>query len=231
MATGVAAFLKGHWQLIAITLVVFALWQTPVVLPLKIFVVFLHELSHGLAAILTGGQIDELSLSPRQGGHAITRGGSRFLILTAGYLGSLLLGAGLLLAALRTRADRAIVAGCGVVMLLVVVLYVRDLFPLLFCTATGAALLASARFLPEQINDMVLRVIGLSSLIYVPYDILDDTILRSGLRSDARLLAEHVGGPTIFWGGLWFVISLWVIYLTLRNALGQSSNLAFSRRR
>ncbi|MFT6271318.1 MAG: hypothetical protein ACJA0F_000150, partial [Dinoroseobacter sp.] len=41
--------LKGHWQLILITIAVFALWSTPLALPLKILVVFLHELSHGLA--------------------------------------------------------------------------------------------------------------------------------------------------------------------------------------
>ena len=84
-------YFKGHWQLLALLAAVFALWQTPVVLPLKILVVFLHELSHGLAAVLTGGEIVELSLSAQQGGHAVTRGGSRFLILSAGYLGSLLL--------------------------------------------------------------------------------------------------------------------------------------------
>jgi len=39
-------YLKGHWQLIAIVVAVFALWSTPVIVPLKILVVFLHEASH-----------------------------------------------------------------------------------------------------------------------------------------------------------------------------------------
>ncbi|MFT6786226.1 MAG: hypothetical protein ACJATG_002234, partial [Dinoroseobacter sp.] len=78
--------LKGHWQLILITIAVFALWSTPLALPLKILVVFLHELSHGLAAVLTGGSIEAISLSAQQGGHAITRGGNGFIILSAGYL-------------------------------------------------------------------------------------------------------------------------------------------------
>ncbi len=221
--------LKGHWQLIAITAVVFALWQTPVVLPLKIFVIFLHELSHGLAAILTGGRIEEISISAQQGGHAITRGGNGFLILSAGYVGSLLLGAMLLVMALRTHADRAVVALCGVVMLAVTLLYIRDLFAIAFCVAGGLALVATARFLPRQINDMVLRIIGLTSLIYVPYDIFDDTIRRSGLRSDARMLAEQYGGPTLFWGGLWLVLSLCVIVFFLRRGLGTQSNLTFRK--
>ena len=100
--------LRGHWQLIVITGLVFLLWKTPVVLPLKILVVFMHELSHGLAAILTGGAVERISLSVQQGGHAVTRGGNSFAILSAGYLGSLLIGMAFLMIALRTRADRIV---------------------------------------------------------------------------------------------------------------------------
>lgn len=223
------AWVKGHWQLIALTVVVFALWSTPVVLPLKLLVVFFHELSHGAAAILTGGSIDSISVNFQQGGEAWTRGGSRFFILTAGYLGSLMIGAGLLLAALRARMDRAILAGLGVLMLLVLVLYVRDIPAALICVLTAAALLAAAKFLPEQICDLILRVIGLSSLIYVPYDIFDDTLRRAALNSDARMLAEEIGGTTMLWGGLWLIISFAVIYMCLRRGLGRDSNLTFTR--
>jgi len=224
-------FVKGHWQLLLITAVLFLLWNTPVVIPLKILVVYLHELAHGLAAVLTGGSIVEISLSPYQGGYAITRGGSRFLILTAGYLGSLLLGVTLMLIALRTEADRLVLGLFGAATLLVTLLYVRDLFALVFCVATGLALLGIARYLDRTVSDLVLRVIGLSSILYVPYDIFDDTIRRSGLRSDAYMLAEEFGGLTVFWGGLWLVISLAVIYFCIRHGLGDSSNIAFSTRR
>ncbi len=218
-------FLKGHWQLIAVTAAVYALWQTPVVVPLKILIVLLHEVSHGLMAVLTGGEIVSLSITSDQGGLAMTRGGSRFLILTAGYLGSLLIGAAILLLALRTRADRVILALFGVLMLLLAALYIRDLFALAFVVVTGAAMLAGARYLPLVVCDMILRVIGLSSLFYVPYDIFDDTIARSALRSDARMLAEEIGGTTLLWGGLWLILSVAVIVACLRFALGRSSNI------
>lgn len=220
-------FLRGHWQLIALTIVVFALWSTPVVLPLKLLVVFFHELSHGLAAILTGGSIESISVNFQQGGEAWTRGGSRFLILTAGYLGSLAIGAGLLLAALKGRADRMVLSGLGVLMLVVLVLYVRDLVAVLICGATGAALLVAGRFLAARWCDLILRVIGLSSLIYVPYDIFDDTLRRASLRSDARMLAEEIGGTTMMWGAIWLVISFAVIFWCLRRGLGRNSNMSF----
>lgn len=223
------SFIKSHWQSLALTALVFALWQTPVVVPLKILIVFLHELSHAIAAWLTGGSVEQISLSSDQGGCAITRGGSRFAILSAGYLGSLLLGAALLLLALRSTADRAVTALLGAVILAVTALYIRDLFAAVFCLATGLALLGMARFLGHGANDMVLRVIGLSSLIYVPYDIFDDTIARAGQRSDAYMLAAEFGGPTVLWGGLWLVISLGVIALCLRQVLGTQTNINFHR--
>ena len=220
-------FLKGHWQLMLLTAVVFALWQTPLVVPLKILVVFFHELAHGGAAIATGGSIESISVNAQQGGVAYTRGGSRFVILTAGYLGSLAIGATLLVIALRTQADRLVLGALGGLMVLVAALYIRDLFALGFCLATGAAMLAASRFLPLPGCDLMLRVIGLTSLIYVPYDIFDDTLRRANLRSDARMLAEEIGGTTMIWGGLWLVISGLVIAACLRYGLGRDSNLTF----
>jgi len=222
------SYLKSHWQLLALTAVIFALWQTPVVTPLKILVVFLHELSHALAAWLTGGTVTQISLSPQQGGFAITRGGNVFVILSAGYLGSLLLGVALLMTALRSQMDRTVIAGLGIVMALVTVFYVRDLFAAAFCTIGAAALIAMARFLGHAANDMTLRVIGLSSMIYVPYDIYDDTIARRGVQSDAQMLADNFGGTAAIWGGLWLLVSLAVIIWCVRRVLGSTSNLVLN---
>ncbi|MGC1495593.1 MAG: M50 family metallopeptidase [Sulfitobacter sp.] len=218
-------YLKSHWQLLALIAVVFALWQTPVVYPLKILVIFLHELSHALAAWLTGGSVVQISLSAQQGGFAITRGGSLFAILSAGYLGSLVLGVALLMIALRSQLDRLVTGALGAVMLMITLLYVRDLFAAAFCVLSAATLIAMARYLGHSANDMALRVIGLSSIIYVPYDIYDDTIARRGVQSDAQMLADAFGGTAQIWGGLWLIISLVVIVWCAGRILGGSSNI------
>lgn len=202
----------------------FALWQTPAVLPLKLLVVFFHEASHAVAIIATGGEVVTLSVSLDQGGFVLSRGGNRFVALTAGYLGSLVVGLGLLIAATRTAADRKVMAICGAMTLLIAGLYVREVFALAFGFGTGAVMLLMARYLGHHANDLGLRVIGLASLIYVPYDIFSDTIARSDLRSDARMLAEEFGGTTVMWGGIWLVISLAMIGWCLRYGLGRSSN-------
>ena len=217
--------LRGHWQLLLLTALVFVFWQTPAVTPLKILVVFFHEAAHAIATFVTGGEVVSLSISPNQGGTVISRGGNRFIILTAGYLGSLLIGVGLLAAATRTRADRMIMAGCGIVMLVIAGLYVREFFALSFAIGTGVLMLLVARFLGHTANDLFLRVIGLTSMVYVPFDIFSDTIARANLRSDAWMLADEFGGSTQMWGVLWLLISVAVIVCCLRFGLGRSSNL------
>ncbi|WP_170759453.1 M50 family metallopeptidase [Ruegeria lacuscaerulensis] len=219
--------IRGHWQLIAIVALVFLFWATPFVLPLKIMVVFLHELSHTIAIVLTGGSVESFTISPQQGGLVVGRGGNRFLSLSSGYLGSLALGMGLLIIALRTHWDRAVLGGFGGVMLLVTLLYVRKPFAMAFCAGVGAAMLATTWFFSRAPCDLVLRIIGLSSMIYVPYDIFDDTIRRSGIRSDAYMLAEEFGGTSMLWGGVWLVISFLLIFLCLKHFLGGNSNLRF----
>ena len=221
--------LRGHWQLIVITAVVFALWQTPVITPLKILIVFLHEISHGVAAWLTGGEVVSISVSPRQGGLTTTRGGNLFVIFSAGYVGSLLIGVLVFLIALKSKADRGLMAVLGAATLLISAFYIREWFALGFSVGLGILMLASARYLPHSINDLALRVIGLTSMIYVPFDIFSDTIARSGERSDAYMLAERFGGATVIWGGLWLAISLAVIGVCLRYGLGERSNIGFGQ--
>ena len=210
-------WLRAHWPLIALLAAVLALWSTPAMLPLKILTVFFHELSHLLATRLTGGTPESLSLSPHQGGAVLSRGGNRFAILSSGYLGSLFLGLALFFAALRSRADRWVMAALGLTMIAVAALYVREAFALGFCLGTGALMLAAARYLPHGPNDLILRLIGLTSIVYVPLDIFSDTLARAHLMSDARMLADHTGIPTMLWGALWLVLSLAAIALALRS--------------
>ena len=76
--------------LIVIPILTFLLWENPVLYPIKIFSVLMHEISHGLTAIFTGGYVLELNLSEYLGGSLISSGGNQFVIASSGYLGSLL---------------------------------------------------------------------------------------------------------------------------------------------
>jgi hypothetical protein len=210
---------SDRWLLPLLVAVCLAAWNTPFLVPLKILVVFFHEGSHALATLLTGGQVVAMRLVANQGGEVQSLGGIPFFIITAGYLGSLFWGALILIAAARSRLDRWIMAALGCAMLALTLLYMRNLYGFGFGIAGSAAALVCAKFLPISANDVALKLIGVVTMLYVPMDIFSDTLQRSHLRSDARILAEYLGGPTVFWGGLWLVISLVVIAWTLLFAL------------
>ncbi len=199
-------------------LVSLALWDSILVFPFKILTVFFHELSHGLAAVVTGGSIEGISLSTDQSGFCITRGGSRWLVLTAGYLGSLAWGSALLLAAARTRHDRAITQVLGAGMLVITVLYVRSLFGFLFCAGFGAGLLHLGRKGSELFCDQFLRYMGLTSCYYVLIDIKSDLIDRSIPASDAYRLAEMWHLPPVLVGIGWLGVALFISWKTIKAA-------------
>lgn len=196
-------------SLLFIILAVVYLWNTWAVYPLKILVVFFHELSHGLMAIITGGSIKEIRVVAAQGGVCVTAGGNRFLTLSAGYLGSLTLGGIILVLATRTRQDQLIATVIGGLIIIISLLFVRPIisFGILFGLLSGMAMIAAGKYLSEESNDFILKVIGLTSCLYAVLDIKSDVLDRPYLRSDARMLAELTHLPTIFWGLLWITIA------------------------
>lgn len=193
------------------------LWDTFVVYPFRVFVVFLHEISHGLAAVLTGGRIVSIGLTPDEGGVCVTQGGSRFLTLSAGYLGSLLWGALFLLLAARRRRAPGVVALIGLFTLAVTLLYVRTWFGLLYGVLAATAFLLVASKLKAEASEVLLAAIGVMSGLYAIWDIASDVLLRSIPCSDASALAGLTGVPAVVWGVVWIAASTWVLSVVLRR--------------
>ncbi len=208
--------MKQKLFLISLLVGIFFFWTNPILYPLKLLTVFFHESSHALMAIITGGEVVELVVTMDQGGHVLSNGGSRFLTLTAGYLGSLGWGVTIYISSVRTSYDKEIMFGLGIIIILIGLFFVRNLFGLGFSLFTGFTLIGLALKASEKINDFILRLIGLTSTMYVPLDIYSDTILRSHLRSDARMLAEEMGGTTLMWGGVWLLVSIYIAFHCLR---------------
>jgi hypothetical protein len=198
---------------------VWYLWYTPVIYPLKIFVVLLHEASHALALLATGGSVSHITLDPAQGGATLGTGGWAFVTLSAGYLGSLALGSLLVKGAQWKRvAPGTLLAVVGGVVLALTAVYVRNPFGLAFGLAFGAALVFSGRRLPAVWSRRLTMGLGLTSVLYAILDIKSDIIDRPGLESDAYMLAELTGIPTVAWGVLWIAIALVATGLLLRSA-------------
>ncbi len=210
------AFLAGFFVYFA---TVWFLWDTPVIYPLKIFVVMLHEISHGIASVATGGTIDRIVLDPQQGGACYCGGGNAFVTLSAGYLGSLAWGIVLLAAAgSRRLSQHLLISVVGVLVVLLTALYVRGGFGLVFGLAFGTTLIIAGRHLGPTAGKIVLTGLGLTSCLYAILDIKSDILDRPHLRSDAAMLSEMTGIPTTTWGGLWIGTAILVSILAFRRA-------------
>ncbi|MYA64685.1 MAG: M50 family metallopeptidase, partial [Gemmatimonadetes bacterium] len=180
------------------------LWDTPAIYPVKIFVVMLHEISHGIASLATGGTIDKIILDPYQGGACHCGGGNAFLTLSAGYLGSLLWGVVLLgLAGSRRVSNHVLLTVVGGLVVLLTALYVRNGFGLTFGLGFGTALVIAGRKLGPVASKVILTALGLTSCLYAILDIKSDVLDRPHLQSDAAMLAEMTPLSTTAWGAVW----------------------------
>jgi hypothetical protein len=201
-------------QTIGILLAMFAFavifWDTLLIYPVKLFVVILHEFSHGLAAILTGGKIIKIEISQQVGGICWTSGGLRFLVVSAGYLGSIFLGGLILIIAARTKHDSVLGVIIGGFLILLALLYIRNLFGFIFTISFGAALVIIALKASNKVIDIVMKFLGMTSCLYVIIDIKSDVIDRSNIGSDADKLAEMLGLPwlSMIIGLTWILIAL-----------------------
>ena len=198
------------------------LWWSPVIYPLKLFVVLLHEAGHATAAVATGGVVQRIVVTPDQGGVCYCPGGNAFLTLSAGYLGSLLFGALiLLLARIRRPPPRESTTLIGVAVLALTALYVRNPFGILFGALFGAGMIA-LRAAGRTVHVVVLTALGLTSCLYALLDIKSDVLDRPHLDSDAHMLAELTGIPTVLWGVLWIGLGSLVSWWLFRRALAEA---------
>jgi hypothetical protein len=82
--------------------------------------------------------------------------------------------------------------------------------------------MAVAGKLSATLNRGLLLTLGLTSSLYAILDIKSDILDRPHLQSDAYMLAELTGIPTLAWGGLWIVMALGVTALLFRRAYRQA---------
>jgi hypothetical protein len=198
--------------LAVLTLVLLVLWQIPgvglVVYPFRLFGTFVHEISHGLAALATGGDFHRFTVSPDLSGLAWSAGGWRWVISSAGYVGSAVFGGVLILLAARGVASRVLLMALGLVLGVLCLLFVRNLFGI----ATGLAL-AAAMFIVLLVLALQLVLDGFNSLF---------TLLRlsaaSNVQTDALSMAQATGVPAVLWTVVWAAISLAMLLFTLRLA-------------
>ncbi|HEX2859465.1 MAG TPA: M50 family metallopeptidase [Alphaproteobacteria bacterium] len=223
---GLLAELNLHreaWQPVLILLAgVFLLSATPLRVPFKWAETFYHEFSHGLAALLTGGRIGRIQLRFDGSGVCTTRGGSRTLILLAGYAGAALWGGMLYLigGGLTPEATQMWLIAELTLLGIVFVLWARDPQTWLILLVI-AGVYALGLWLPDsRVLPWLFRIIGLYVLcnaLKAPLVLIDGQSVGDG--ADLQRLYWII--PEIVWVMLWFVFALAVlVYCMARTVPG-----------
>ncbi len=187
-------------------LAVFVLWNQRememLLYPLRLFVTFVHEAGHVVAALISGGEVHEFIVYADGSGVARTRGGNPALIYPAGYLGAALFGSLLFLLSNRVpRWASGIAMALGAFLIGITVLYGRpDSSGLPIALAVGVGfgtiiLLIGAKA-PRIINQLLLSILAVTTALEAVYDlkyILDGSLNGTiNPQNDAVRFAQEI---------------------------------------
>lgn len=238
--------------LLIATLLTIVLWFIPyadyLVYPIRLFVTFIHEGSHALAALLTGSSVQSLTVSMDGSGMVQTASTdwlSALITSSAGYLGTTAFGVLLLLLIRRAISARIVLAVSGAFVGLMTVFFgllapIWNLFSVdvsfgsvAFTVISGAfltvGLLAVAKYASERTAQFVMSFLAVQCLLNALFDLktlffINAPFVGSHIHSDAANMAAATGLPAIAWVLIWIGISVLMISIGLRvYAVSQKS--------
>lgn len=204
-------------------IIVLVLSSTTILRPLRLLSVYLHELSHACAAWITCGTVMSIRIDDTGAGATKVKGGIRWVILPAGYIGSGLWGAFFSLMAASSEWTGRYSVRIAMVIMLCIMIYVV-IFKQEETNKTHTQLLLivyivvfSIMFLTDEFNAMVfgfhwmstifLILFGTINSLFAILDIWTDLIRRDGHASDATKFEESFPCLTAKgWGIVWCVV-------------------------
>jgi len=224
--------------LVAATISV-VLWFIPyaefLTYPFRIFVTFIHEGGHALAALLTGNSVASLSVATNASGETYTSQGgliSQLLISSAGYLGSMAFGALLLVLIRKAVAARIVLLCCGVFVFALTMIFglIKPLFwlnawsgipfTLLAGTVISVGLVLIARFASARVATFFVSFLAVQCVLNALFDLKTVFFLSSPfgprIPTDAVNMAQATGVPPIFWTVIWIALALGILWFAMR---------------
>ena len=205
--------------------IVYLLWNISaldfVMVPLRLFVTYIHEAGHSLMAVITGGRVIGFSVYSDGSGIATTAGGSRALILPAGYLGAAFFGAALFYATNAFKRPRTVSMVVGIGLIIITVMYANiglddSPWALVIGIVFGAGLIGMGWKLSRDINLLLLNVLavvtGLNALldVWILAQNSDITAGNGRIRNDALAFSEDIAPilPASVWAIIWAILAL-----------------------
>ena len=203
--------------------------------PFRIFVTFIHEGGHALAALVTGNSVASLSVAMNASGETYTTQGgliSNIFISSAGYLGSMAFGALLLILIRKAIAARIVLLGCGILVFAMTMIYgfIKPLFwmnawsgipfTLLAGLFISVGLVLIARFASARVATFFVSFLAVQCVLNALFDLKTVLFLSSpfgpSVQTDAVNMANATGIPAIFWTISWIAFALGILWFAMR---------------
>ncbi|GHE78535.1 M50 family metallopeptidase [Thalassotalea profundi] len=184
------------------------LMQVPIIsIPFKWLESYFHEISHGIAALITGGEIIRIQLFANGAGLCTTRGGSTFLISFLGYAGAALWGVVYyFMAGFHHRLTQVFSLFLALLFIITLLLWSRDILTIAIVLCLLAIVFIKLKYGQSFYLRMSLQVTGIVVLLNSmksPWYLIDGRSL-----GDGNALAQQTGIPEFFWVICWCVISI-----------------------
>ena len=202
--------------LFSILIIAYFFWNSFLIYPIKLFVVLTHEMSHGISAIVTGGKLDSILITSSLGGESRTMDGNKFIIASAGYLGSLLFGVALFISGYKEKFRRIFSIFLAVLLILFAANYLQGYLGKIASVFFAILFIIIPIYLPQTFNSYFYKLLGLISMFYVAIDIKEDVLTNVYRPSDAQFIAALTSISATFRGILWFTISIGTILFIVR---------------
>ncbi|MGH9970867.1 MAG: M50 family metallopeptidase [Pyrinomonadaceae bacterium] len=203
--------------------------------PFRIFVTFIHEGGHAMAALVTGNSVGSLSVAMNASGETYTTQGgllSQTLVASAGYLGSMAYGALLLVLIRKAVAARIVLLGsAGLIFALTMIFgLLKPIvswgalsgipFTFLAGTLLSVGLVAVAKFASARVATFFVSFLAVQCVLNALLDLKTVFFLSSpfapSVPTDAVNMANATGVPAFFWAVLWIAIGLGILALAMR---------------
>jgi Peptidase M50B-like len=189
-----------------------------VVYPLRLFVTFIHEGGHALAALLTLGAVDRLVIHANASGETYTYGGLSLLISSSGYLASTAYGAGLLTLLHDGGRAKAVLTVTAAIILTLTGFFAADPFSLFIGVAlTGLLIWVAIGWSPRWAH-FFLSFLAVQCCLNALYDLRTLYLISAttNTNSDAVNMEKATMIPAIIWASFWIIISILALVLALR---------------
>jgi hypothetical protein len=189
-----------------------------VVYPLRLFVTFIHEGGHALAALLTLGSVGGLEIYANASGATYTYGGLSLLISSAGYLASTAYGAGLLTLLHDGGRAKAVLTVTAAIILTLTGFFAANSFTLFIGIALTCLLIWVAIGWSPRWAHFFLSFLAVQCCLNALYDLKTLYLISAttNLHSDAVNMQEATAVPALIWALFWTILSIIALVAALR---------------